>query len=327
MLILFSSILLILASGFCSFAEASLVALNHIKAKSMMKDNNIIKDIIKNKQDYLGAIIVANTIVNVSGSVFIGGLINSTLTESFSLKLFEYDFTIIATFAVLCINIGLTYSILMFAEMLPKFWASTHPEKVLSIIHIPLWVLRHLMIPFLLITKGLASKFMKFPTAIETISKEEVDASIALGINNGIFNDKEATLLKNAVKLTEHKISELILDDFELKSINENLHLNEAVKKVMFSKHRRVLVHDKEGHISGVVLSEDILRTYIARKHLNISDLKHPITRVRNDASMVDLLNELDLSEDHLSLIVNHENENEVLGIFSTSDILHKLAS
>lgn len=327
MLILVSSIMLILASGFCSFAEASLVALNHIKAKMMMKDNKRVKDIIDNKQDYLGAIIVANTIVNVSGSVIIGGIINSEITGSFEFSLFNFDLTLIATYVILGVNIALTYSILMFAEMLPKFWASTHPEKVLSVINLPLWLLRYAMVPFLIITKGVASKFMKFPTAIESISKEEVDASIALGINKGIFNDKEATLLKNAVKLTEHKISDWVIDDFELKSISENIHINDAINYVLEAKHRRILVHDVNDNISGVVLAEDILRTYIAHDNIYVFDLKHDIARIKNNSSMVDLLNKLDLSEDHLSLIVDHEDESSVVGIFSTSDLLHKLAS
>lgn len=327
MFILCASIALILASGFFSLAEASLVALNHIKAKTMMKNNKRIMDMIANKQDYLGAIIVANTIVNVSGSVLIGGIISQTIIDDLSFSSDVFNISILSTYLIIGVNVLLTYSILMFAEMLPKFWASTHPEKVLSIINFPLWILRYLMIPFLWITKGLASKFMKFPTAIESISKEEIDASIALGINKGLFIDKEANLLKNAIKLTEHKISDWVLDDFELTSISEDTHINAAVKSAILSKHRRILIHNENGYISGVVLVEDVFRRYIARKDIKISTLKHDVTRIKNNCSMVDLLNELDLAEDHMSLIVNEHDENEVLGVFSTSDLLHKLAT
>jgi putative hemolysin len=327
MIIIYTSILLIFSSGFCSLAEASLVALSHIKAKTLMKNNKRIMDMIENKQDYLGAIIVANTIINVSGSVLIGGLISHNLNENLSFNFQSFNLTILSTYIIVGVNIALTYSILMFAEMLPKFWASTHPEKVLSIINFPLWILRHAMTPFLIITKGLASKLMKLPTAIETISKDEIDASIALGINKGLFADKEATLLKNAVKLTEHKISDWILDDFELKSIDENTHINCAVNNALFSKHRRILVNNSSGLITGVVLVEDVLRRYIARDDIRIIDLKHDVVTVKNDSSMVDLLNSLDLSDDHISLIVDKYDETNVVGVFSTSDLLHKLAT
>lgn len=329
MSIFLCTITLILLSGFCSVSEASLIAGNHIKLKILMKSDKFLKTIIENKQTYLGAIICANTIINVSGSVFIGLLLNETLDSNFSLLVNWHilNFTITSTAVLIMTNIAITWSILMFAEMLPKFWASTHPEKVLSTIKIPLIILRYLMVPFLIVTKGLAGIFMKEPSGMEVISKEEVEASIAIGINTGLFMDSGATLLKNAVQLTDHKVSDWVIDDFELKSIPENTHVNTAVKMSLFSKHHRILVNDDNGDITGVVLSRDILRQYIGRKDVNITNLKHDVPRIRNDASMVDLLNTIDTSEDHLALIVDKDDESTVVGVISTNDILHRLAS
>lgn len=328
-MILLAVLILVILSGFFSFAEASIVASDHIKLKSLMNSNKKINYIIKNKKDYLGSIIIANTIVNISGSMIIGGLItkeynSETIKFLISFLGNDFNFSFSNINIILIINIAVTYLILVFAEMIPKFLASTHPEKTLIYINFLLYPLKFIMIPFLFLTKGLFSFFIKDNNVIEKISKEEVESIIYSGINSGIFNNKESNLLKNTIKLSDNIVSDVITPDYEIEYIDENLYINDIINDIFNYKHQKIITLNNNNNITGIVSINSILKNYILKNNKQILEIKKDPVFINSYDKMIDLFNKLDLSSEHIILVVD---TNEIVSIVSTNDILHKLVS
>src|SRR5688500_552200 len=111
---------LLLASGFFSVAETSMMALNRYRLKHLVKEGNrgarLAQDLWNRTDRLLGVILLGNNLIN-SGS--------SVLATVICVRLFgEGEVTLMIATGLI------TFFILVFSEITPKVIGATYPEKI-----------------------------------------------------------------------------------------------------------------------------------------------------------------------------------------------------
>ena len=110
-------IILIILSGFFSGSETALTAASRARMHSLEKSGDkrasLVTRLISQRDRLISALLFANNLVNILASV---------LATSLFLHLFGQAGLIYAT-------IVMTLVVVIFAEVLPKFWAISNPEK------------------------------------------------------------------------------------------------------------------------------------------------------------------------------------------------------
>ena len=165
----------ILSSGFLSFSEAAIMSLN--KNKFNVYKNlhpkqwrvKALNKIIKNKNNYLTTIIILNTIVNICGSMIIGGMAILLFADisgiGLDFTLFsetKYEFDVLFDISSNAIfTVFFTFGILYFAEMIPKLIASQHPLVISLFVSIPLYIFEKLIKPLVWISVKICGLFVK----------------------------------------------------------------------------------------------------------------------------------------------------------------------
>ena len=142
---------LVLISGYFSSSETGLMSLNRYRLRHLEKQNHKgakrVSKLLEKPDRLIGLILIGNNLVNIAAS---------SIATIIGMRLFGDVGIAIATF-------GLTFIILIFAEVTPKTLAALHPEKVAFpsswILNILLKILFPVVIAVNFITNGLLKLF------------------------------------------------------------------------------------------------------------------------------------------------------------------------
>ncbi len=114
----FILVILIIFSAFFSGSETSFFALNKFKllhlVKEKIKSAVKVQKLLDNKETLISAILLGNNLVNVAAS---------SISTYLFLKYFGNS-------GILYSTVIMTFILLIFAEITPKVYSSTYPEKV-----------------------------------------------------------------------------------------------------------------------------------------------------------------------------------------------------
>ncbi|OYV23819.1 MAG: magnesium and cobalt efflux protein CorC, partial [Mycobacterium sp. 20-66-4] len=108
-------------SGFFSSSETSMMALNRHRLSHLVRKGNksarLTAKLLAQTDKLLGSILFGNTLLNVAAA---------TLTEIIVLRLFGHD----NSTALVAGSLAITFTILVFSEIMPKILAASHPERI-----------------------------------------------------------------------------------------------------------------------------------------------------------------------------------------------------
>lgn len=112
---------ILILSGFFSSSETSMMALNRHRLNHLVRKGNksakLTAKLLAHTDKLLGSILLGNTLLNVAAA---------TLTEIIVLRLFGHGNNV----ALMAGTLGITFVILVFAEIMPKVIAASQPERV-----------------------------------------------------------------------------------------------------------------------------------------------------------------------------------------------------
>ena len=313
MLVVFLTIIL---SCYLSLAELALSSVTKIdiKTKTSESSNNIkyLKKIMKNKDNYISAILILNTIINTCGSLLIGTLAFIAFKEmpSFITTIFVVFFT--------C-------SMLYFAEMIPKLYAIQNALKVSLFVSKNIYYFEKIIGFLVKLSIFVCSKFL--PDTIDTrLSLSEVKSIIKSAQGDGIIKYEEAKIIKNTLKMSTSSIGDILMDSLdEIEYLDSELEIFNATDILLGFKHRRIIVLNN-GNINepiGVVLKSHILEKIIKRDNVKVKSLMHNLLILNIEDTLTHALIEFNMNEDHLAIVLSKDGNFE--GVLSSEDILNNL--
>ena len=311
LLLVFVSVVVLLASGLCSCSEASLFSISEVKARAraQLGNKNAIA-LLKIQNDMsspIAAIVILNNIANITGSMFIGKV---AATEFGS-----WEGVFVGCF---------TFMVIICSEIIPKTLGEQYSDPI------AFWVAR----PVLFITWTLSwliqiVKLFTLPfsrkNAVMMTNENEIRMMANMGSKQGAINHNESVLISKVLDMDDVKAVNIMTPRVMMTCLDQNLTLSEARDVIIGTSHSRiVLVDEAPDKVVGVLYKTELLVAMINEEtDKKLSEFCHKVKFVPEQASADNLLRFFQASRQHLAIVTDQYSG--VAGVVTLEDVLECL--
>ena len=239
------------ASAFFSSIEIAFVISNKIKIEILARKKNVAAEnllfFVKNPERFFSTILVWNNIVNIA----FASLAAIVLYE-------KYHFN---NFQILLISTGI---LLLFGELLPKYFAREFADKFILLASIPLRMFSIILKPLIIVISTASSFFTKSKSFNEAstrslISREDLTTLLEESHEAGEVNKKESNLIKRVLDLREQRIYEAMRPRTEIIGVEISSTIEEVIQTFIDSAYSKLPVYEENvDNIKGFVLAYDV---------------------------------------------------------------------
>lgn len=310
--------LLLLMSAFFSGSETSMMALNRYRlrhrARQGYRSAKLISAMIERPDRLLGIILIGNTYANLQAAA---------IATVIAVNVWGENGINIAT-------VCLTVVVLIFAEVMPKTIAATHPQKFATIVVYPLWLLLKLLYPVVWLANsfvngvlGLVGLKVKKHT-LDHLSSEELK-TVVHEAGSKIDSDHQDMLLR-IFDLEKMSIDDVMVPRNKIMGIDLSEPWEKIIAQLTSSQYTRMPVYeDNLENVHGMLHVRHALNL-LAQQRLNKKTLKQATSEVffvpESTPITTQLLN-LREAKQRVALVVDEYGD--IQGLIALEDILEEI--
>jgi magnesium and cobalt exporter, CNNM family len=313
---------LLLISAFFSGSETALTAVSRPRMHKLEKDGNknarLVNQLIATKERLIGTILLGNNLVNI---------LASALTTSLFMNLFGGAGVVYATLVM-------TALVVVFAEVLPKTYAITNPDRA-ALKVAPLF--RPLVIlfgPVSAAIEKIVQLILNHFTQLSGPDDEQLDAhdelrgAIDLHHKEGSVVKHDRDMLGGILDLKELDIEDVMIHRTKMEALNADDPTQKFIEQALKSSYTRLpLWRDEPENIVGILHVKDLVRAYAQSngdvKKIDIEKLIIDPWFVPETTSLKDQLAAFLRKKQHFALVVDEYGE--VQGLLTLEDILEEI--
>jgi len=277
-------------SFICSLLESVILSVTHSHIGILVKSNPSKGKLLQRLKDDinrpLAAILTLNTIANTVGAAGMGA----------------QALHVYGSHAVAAASAILTFSILIFSEILPKTLGAYFCRSLA----IPsAYVIRALMVitfPFVWLSNTLSSAINSNE---DKVSREEITAMAEMGEDEGSIDEHESDIIENLFRLKEIQIEDIltprsVIYAFEdIQTVGKIMDSNEDI---IFS--RIPVFHENIDNVIGMVYKDTVLETMADDFfEKTMADLVEPVETVYEKESVESVLNKFTKNRSHMFIV------------------------
>ena len=270
------------------------------------KNNGVIKRKYKSSP---GAILTMNTIANTIGAAGVGAQ---------TLKIYGNEWVAIA-------SIILTFSILIFSEIIPKTIGATY-----NIFFAPFsaYTIKTLIIiawPFVLFSESVSRLFHNGEKTQIKASREELLAMAEISEDEGSIDQQEGDIIENLIKLDDIPVEDVMTPRSVIFALQKDSTVGQVIgthSPIAFS---RIPVFDNDlDNIVGIV-SRYTLVTKQGEDQFDVQmkDILKPIHTVKENVSVSDILDEFVKRRQQIFIV--NDNFGTTTGLITLEDAIETL--
>ncbi|MHB8581075.1 MAG: hemolysin family protein [Ignavibacteriaceae bacterium] len=304
-------LILLILSAFFSSSEIAYVVSNKLKLEVRARGKNLSAKsalyYIKNPQTFFSTILIGNSIVNIAFAS-IRALILTTI-----FKLGDFSVLIISTLVLL-----------IFGELIPKYFARELADRIILKSALPLRVFSILLSPLTKVTSSISSRLTQSEKFKEEninllFDKEDIESLVKESHEAGAVNKKESDIINKVLSLGDQKVYEAMRPRTEIVGVEIDQSVDEALAIFIESGYSKLPVYEENlDNIKGVIFAYDIFKL-----PQNIKDITREILFVPDTKKSIDMLNEF-LSK-HVSIAAVVDEFGGTAGIVTMEDIIEEL--
>ncbi|MHA7776156.1 HlyC/CorC family transporter [Roseibium sp. M-1] len=313
---------LLFLSGFFSGSETALTAASRARIHQMEKTGDwrarVAMVLIANRERLIGALLLGNNLVNI---------LASALATSVFLTLFGDAGVALATLVM-------TVLVLVFAEVLPKTWAISNPERFALAVSPLVRFVVAVFGPIVIGVEWIVRNILKLVGVNVGDDKsilsphEELRGAVDLQHIEGGLEKGERDRLGGLLDLAELEVSDVMVHRTNMVALNLDDDPDKLVNAVLSSPYTRLpLWRGESDNFVGVLHAKDLLRALHAAggdaANVNILDIAAPAWFVPDTTSLQDQLNAFLRHKAHFALVVDEYGE--VMGLVTLEDILEEI--
>ncbi|MCK5877207.1 MAG: HlyC/CorC family transporter [Candidatus Marithrix sp.] len=247
--------LLILASGFFSASETSMMAINRYRLKHLAAKKHQgairVSKLLKHPERLLGVILLGNNFVNI---------LASSIATVIAIKLLgEAGIAVAAT--------SLTVIILIFSELTPKTVAALHPEKIAYPASLIIKPLLKFLYPLIWILNYLSNKILKIIGISEIsqdnqrLNQEELRAVVHDA--GGLIPKRHQQMLLGILDLEKVTVEDIMVPRNEIVAIDLDDHIEVITEQLSNCQHTRIPIYEENiDNVVGIVHLRKLLSLF-----------------------------------------------------------------
>lgn len=302
---------LLIGSSFFSGAEMAYVVASKIKIEIRARKNNPAARsalfFTQNPQTFFPTILIGNNIINIA----FASISTIFLTSAFGLD----------EFSILLIS---TSVILLFGELLPKYFSREAADSIILLSSIPIRILSIILYPFIKILSSLFSFTVKSQNVKEEsfnylFRREDMKTLIDESHQAGVVNKKESDIIGRVLALSDQRVYEAMRPRTEIVGIEAGMSINETLDLFIESGFSKLPVYEENlDNIRGVVYAYDLFNL-----PADIKSITREVMFVPETKKSYEMLN--DLLDKRVSIAVVIDEFGGTAGIVTTEDLIEEL--
>lgn len=322
-------LVLLFLSGFFSGSETALTAASRGKLRAQAdKGNKGAAKALEIKEDderLIGAILTGNNLANV---------IATSLATAVLTKLFGANGVAVA-------SLIMTFLILIFAEVLPKTYAISTPERTSAIAAPVIAIVVKLLSPVVSTVRLVVRSTLRIfglkidPDSHVLAVREEIAGALYLGQSEGIVEKEDRDRILGALDLGDRTVEEIMLHRSQIEMIDAANAPEAILEQCLKSSHTRLPVFkDEPDNILGVVHAKDLLRAMHktagdgetmrdAVAHFSVVDVAMKPYFVPETTTLDDQMRQFLRRRTHFALVVDEYGD--LRGLITLEDILEEI--
>jgi putative hemolysin len=315
---------LLLISAFFSGSEVALFSLKIKKIENEFASNSIIlrylKSLLEKPRRLLVTILIGNTVANVAASI---------VAVTLALEYAEYSgisIDIVLTVQILL----LTIVVLLFAELIPKVFASKNSLVFAKFSAVPMYLSTALLFPIAeTITEAirLISSKLKIDKSKAAITEDELNELAEFGQEKGTIEEEEQEIISSLVEFKSVLVGEIMTPRVDIVSVENNSDYNELINVINESGHSRIPLYEENlDRILGFIYAKDLL-PYIndekLRKELKLIDIIRKPIFVPKSKKISELMHEFQEKKMHIAIVVDEYGG--TAGLVTLEDIIEEV--
>ena len=303
-------------SFLCSVLEAAFLSITPSYIQIKLREGKGYAQTLANlKQDVdkpLIAILTINTVAHTVGAILVGVQAEKVYGDGGN--------------AVGIVSALMTLAILVLSEIIPKtigatYWKSlgNFTAKTLNIFVFPL---KYTGILWLMM---LTTRMIGKSAHVNSMSREEFMAITDVAEEEGVFEEKETTVIKNMLVLEKVRAKDIMTPFSVALTEEENQTIEDFYKKHKNLQFSRVPVYDKrENNITGFVLKDDVLEEMVeSRGSKSITEIRREIPITSETTPIPELFDRFIKKRTHLAMVVDEYGN--TVGLLTMEDIIETL--
>lgn len=315
-------IALIAMSGFFSGSETALTAASRARMHTLESSGDsragIVNRLIEQRDRLIGALLIGNNLVNI---------LSSSLATSLLLSIFGANGVVVAT-AVM------TVLLVIFAEVLPKTWAISKPDRfamaVAPFVTVFVTIVGPLASATNVIVRAILATFGVRLSADTSLlpAHEEIRSAVDLLHREGSVIKADRDRLGGVLDLGELEVSDVMIHRTGMRMLNADDAMESNVRAILDSPYTRLPIwRGTNDNIIGIVHAKDVLRALADANNdasaIDIVRIAQKPWFVPDSTSVPDQLNAFLRRKAHIAIVVDEYGELE--GLVTLEDILEEI--
>ncbi|GLQ97018.1 hemolysin family protein [Dyella mobilis] len=320
-------LILALCNGFFALSEMALVASRKSRLKQMARTSRRAKVALRHAEapeHFLSTVQVGITLVMLTTGAVAGDAVGSRIAE----WLHDGSIGWLAPYTRI-IGIVLGFVVISFiqiviGELVPKRLALSAPEKVSSIVGMPMLVLSRSTAPFVWMLNRSSSLLLKLLRVKDrgesAATEEEIRLLVAESTEQGVLDADEQAMVNRVLRLGDRTVDSVMSPRTRIAWLDINAPLAENLEVLRETPYSRYPVYrGDESDIVGVVEVKSLLGGMATGKLDLFRTLAKPLY-VPATARALDLLEEFRDAETPMALVVDEYGDIE--GVVTLNDLL-----
>lgn len=299
-------VFLLAASAFFSASELAIMGVPMYKIQRFQRQfpkNTLVRYLLQlrnHPERTLITILIGNNLVNVIFSIYADN-ISSGILQYFAISWFIGSMIIVST---------ITFSLLLFGEIMPKAFASKFALKMALRIAPLIHTLHRLLIRIVRPLEQLIKRVNNlFSNVEEHVSRDDVEIFVEEWEKQGIFTAVESMIIRNLMVFRETSVEAVFKHRTEIFALSDTLTLQEAIKIVLTKPYSRIpIYHQDKDHIIWLLTLRDLLHImhdqHSQNKKLREFEVKS-IAKVPITASIFQMFTEMKVHGRHMAIVVD----------------------
>ena len=180
--------------------------------------------------------------------------------------------------------------------------------------------------PLVLLSDLITRLFASNQSAL-SVSREEVQAMVNVGVEEGVFKAKENKAIQSFLKLGEMKAEQIMTPATVVATANETMTLQEFYEygDERLHAYSRIPIYDvEEEYIKGYVLKAEVLEALSDDQFsMTLSQLIRPILAFRDDEPVSNIWEKMLAKKEHISVILDEYGS--MRGIVTLEDVIETM--
>ena len=312
---------LIAVSGFFSGSETALTASSRPRMHQFEKSGDPratqVNRLLATKERLIGTLLLGNNLVNITAAA---------LATSFFVRYFGEAGVLYAT-------IVMTVLVLVFAEVLPKTWAITTPDRFALAVARPVAIFVGLFGPVVVAVERTVTAILSLfgVTALPNplvSAHEELRGAVDLLHREGGVRKGDRDMFGGVLDLAELEVSDIMVHRTNMQGLNADDPPEKIVEAALASQFTRLpLWRDEPENIVGVLHTKDLLRALAAAggdaSRVDVKAAAGDPWFIPDATSLQAQLNEFLRRKAHIAFVVDEYGE--VMGLLTLEDILEEI--